>query len=226
MTLPEILRRSAVLVALLAPLAPAAPVPARPALPTVVEVPSRPAFLQPPKAQERPARAGQTFIENTILRTSKPGRMQVELADGRSFRLGGDAVLRFSGRSLDLEKGQIIGWIRPGSQRGTPMRIRTRLATASILGTTVFLDASESSLLIFSWEGHVEVTTEDGRRYQLHSGEQLSHDGKTWQAPRSLSPAERAERRRNSQLLNGFQSPMETLPVIERELGLSPTPAR
>jgi hypothetical protein len=37
-----------------------------------------------------------------------------------------------------------------------------------------------------------------------------------------MDAAEVQKRRRNSELLNGFEAPMATLPVIERELGLSP----
>ena len=88
---------------------------AAPALPRVVEVPSRPAFIKPPGGSETPARPGQVLAARTQLRTQKPGRMQVQLANGRSFRLGGDAVARLGADGLDLESGQIIAWVNPGS---------------------------------------------------------------------------------------------------------------
>jgi len=76
--------------ALAAALVPSAPwsVSAAPAVPRVVEVPSRPAFVKPPGAMERPALPGQVLAPRTLLRTQLPGRLQVQLANGRSFRLG------------------------------------------------------------------------------------------------------------------------------------------
>ena len=149
----------------------------------------------------------------------------MQLANGRQFRLGGDAVLRLGSGTLNLEKGQIIAWVNPGQKGGSPLRIRTRVATASIVGTTVFIEATADSLKVFSWEGHVQVQTDVGRRYDLASGQQLSFEKDSWQPPKRLSQAEAAARRQKSILLNGFATPMETLPVIERELGLSAVPA-
>jgi hypothetical protein len=209
------------LAAALVPTAPAA-VSAAPAVPRVVEVPSRPAFIKPPGGSERPARSGQILAARTLLRTQKPGRIQVLLANGRSFRLGGDAVARLGPDGVDLENGQIIAWVNPGSKGGSPLRIRTRVATASIVGTTVFIDATPDSVKVFSWEGHVSVATSNGQTFELYSGQQVVFEQGAWQAPRRLSQEETAVRRRKSPLLNGFETPMDTLPVIERELGLSP----
>ena len=193
-------------------------------VPRVVEVPFRPAFVRPPGGAERPARAGQILAPDSLLRTTKPGRLQVQLANGRQFRLGGDAVLRLGPGGLNLEKGQIIAWVNPGQKGGSPLRIRTRTATASIVGTTVFIEATEDSLKIFSWEGEVECLTKDGQRKMLTSGQQLTLEDGEWRKTRLTQP-EAAARRQKSILLNGFATPMETLPVIEKELGLSPVPA-
>ena len=206
----------------------AATVRAKPAdsLPKVVDVPSRPAFVQPPGRAESDARVGQLLQLNTLLRTQKPGRLQVRLADGRSFRLGGDALLRLSAGALDLRRGQIIAWVNPGRGGGPPLRVKTRVGTASIEGTTVFIEATDTGLKIFSWEGEVACTTNDGQRKTLRSGEQLAYENGTWAKTR-LTPQEAAARRQKSILLNGFSAPMETLPVLEKELGISTlVPAR
>ena len=197
-----------------------------PPLPQVVDVPTRPAYVQPPGRAETDARVGQLLPVNTLLRTQKPGRLQVRLADGRSFRLGGDALLRLSAGALDLRRGQIIAWVNPGSGGGPPLRVKTRVGTASIEGTTVFIDASETDVKVFSWEGTVAVTTDSGQRFVLRSGEQVSQranavDGDGWEGPTRLSRAELDQRRARSILLNGFNAPMETLPVIEKELGFT-----
>lgn len=197
---------------------------AGPGVPRVVEVPSRPAFIKAPRSPEIPARTGQLLAVNTLLRTQKPGRLQVLLTNGRSFRLGGDAVLRLSSNGLDLEKGQIIAWVNPGRKGGSPLKIRTRVATASIVGTTVFIEATPEVVKVFSWEGKVQVVTDSGQQFHLSSGQQLAFEKDAWVPPRRLTPQEAAIRRQKSILLNGFEAPMETLPVIEKELGLKTVP--
>jgi hypothetical protein len=191
--------------------------------PKVVDVPSRPAFVKLPGQSETPARAGQILQVQTVLRTEKPGRMQVQLADGRSFRLGGDALLRLAtGRTLELRRGQIIAWVNPDGLEPLPLRVRTRVGTVSIVGTTVFIDASEEVVKVFSWEGNVRIVPDVGAPVMIQSGEEVSHtlaDG--WQPVRRLSRQELDTRRARSILLNGFEAPMDTLPVIERELGFS-----
>jgi hypothetical protein len=195
---------------------------AAPRVPRVVDVPTRPAFVTPPRGAEQAARIGEVLVPATTLRTEKPGRLQVLLSDGRGFRLGGDALLRLGRAELELQRGQIIAWIAPGTSGGGALRVRTRVATASIVGTTVFIDATPDELKFFSWEGRVLVEAENGQRFTLASGEQVTFGKGAWQPPRRLNPAELATRRRASILLNGFEAPMETLPVIERELGLTP----
>ena len=195
---------------------------AAPRVPRVVDVPSRPAYVMPPAAPERPALVGQVLLPATVLRTENPGRLQILLADGRSFRLGGNALLRIEPTLLDLVRGRIIAWIAPGSQGTAPLRVRTRVGTASIQGTTVFIEDTADSVLFLSWEGEVEVRADDGTVYQLASGQRLEATPGGWKGPRRIDATEARLRRRNSELLNGFAAPMETLPVLERELGLTP----
>lgn len=191
-----------------------------PRLPQVVAVPSRPAWVQSPGTRERPAAVGQRLVSDTLVRTSKPGRLQVQLADGRSFRLGGDALLRLRPRSLQLERGQIIAWVTPGSGGSGALEVRTRTATASIEGTTVFVEATGREVRLFSWEGRVRVVTDAGDSVILNSGEELAFRDGAWQSPRRLSREEVAERSQRSALLRGFDTPMETLPLIEEALDI------
>jgi len=215
---------SALAFLLLVPLAGAGVGWAEGALPKVVDVPSRPAFVQPPGSGERPARVGESLLERSLVGTRTPGRLQVRLADGRSLRLGGDAVLRLQGGDLQLERGRLIAWIRPGTPRRQPLRIRTRSATATILGTTVFLEVSPEQERIFSWEGNVGVRTAAGREWVLAAGQQLLCVRGRCGEPQPLPAEEKQERRRSSDLLNGFTAPMETLPLIDRALGLPGRP--
>ena len=193
--------------------------------------------------------------------------MQVLLDNGRQFRMGGDAQLRLGSANVELLKGSIIGWIQPGSSRVKSFSIKTRLATASIQGTTVFIEYKNDQLKVLSWEGTVTCETRTGQRYTLTSGQQLLLDltnqtdevrayingldsngsaqeripsgpeigngllpdrglqelGDMEMIWNSLKPiaTEEAERRLEiSPLINGFSSPIDTLSVIKRELGL------
>ena len=141
--------------------------------PTVVDVPNGPAFVKLPGRKEVNARSGQDLFDNTVLRTSKPGRMQIKLSSGRQFRMGGNALLQLKNSTVKLQRGALIGWIQPGLKNRQPFTIQTRLATASIHGTTVFIELDDDKLKVFSWEGEVNVATTSGESYTLQSGEQL-----------------------------------------------------
>lgn len=246
--------------------------PSHAAQPKIVEVPVGPAFVTLPGTSEITARSGQALRTNAVLRTSKPGRMQVMLGNGRQFRMGGNAELRLGAANVELLKGSIIGWIKAGTPRSNPFTIKTRLATASIQGTTVFIELTDQKFKIFSWEGTVQVETENGQYFTLRSGQQLLLDLKrqmaevshqldglesalgaigsvttqpspprdryrsarprqrdemefNWEPPQPISIQDAERRLQKSQLINGFSTPLDTLPEIERELGVSaPSP--
>lgn len=192
--------------------------------PTVVDVPNGPAFVQLPGRKEVNARSGQDLFDNTVLRTSKPGRMQIKLSSGRQFRMGGNALLQLKNSTVTLKRGALIGWIQPGLKNRQPFTIQTRLATASIQGTTVFIELDDDKLKVFSWEGEVNVATTSGESYTLQSGEQLlvelNQPTITWSSPVKIKEAEASRRLTKSRLINGFATPMDTLQDIERELGV------
>ena len=246
--------------------------PSHAAQPKIVEVPVGPAFVTLPGTAEIKARSGQALRTDAVLRTSKPGRMQVMLGNGRQFRMGGNAELRLGSANVQLLKGSIIGWIKAGTPRSNPFTIKTRLATASIQGTTVFIELTDQKFKIFSWEGTVQVETENGQYFTLRSGQQLLLDLKrqmaevshqldglesalgtiggvttqpspsrdrygsvrprqrdemelNWEPPQPISIQDAERRLQKSQLINGFSTPLDTLPEIERELGVSaPSP--
>ena len=215
--------------------------PSQAAVPRIVEVPNGPAFVRFPGKTEVDARSGQLLRSDALLRTTKPGRMQVMLGTGRQFRMGGDAQLRLGSSSVELLKGSIIGWINPGTQTRHPFTIKTRLATASIQGTTVFIEFTDSQFKIFSWEGKVLVTTRGGQSFTLNSGQQLlldlkrvQSDGRvqqddslavSWVPPVVIAEQEVERRLQKSRLINGFSTPLDTLPEIQRELGVTaPSP--
>lgn len=190
----------------------------------IVDVPARPAFIKLPESSEIPAKLGQRVENNSLLKTLIPGRMQVRLNSGRSFRLGGNTVLRVIGDSLELEKGQVIGWVQPGVRLSQPYRIKTRVGTSSIVGTTVYIDSAADYVRFFSWEGIVKVHLNDGTTVTLRSGDQLichprDEHSLHCSPPHRLSRAQLDSLRASVSLLHGYSEPMHTMPIIERDLG-------
>lgn len=201
----------------------ATPTTKAPAASLIIDVAARPAFLRPPGGGEKAAQRGQRLLPDSVLRTQSPGRLQVRLPDGRSFRLGGDAELRLAPGVLDLRRGQIIAWVNPGRKGSEPpLRIRTRVATASIVGTTVFIEADPGEVKFLSWEGQVTIDTDTGKRIQLNGGDLMVKKGDNWVLPRPLTAQEARARRGRNPLFRSFSAPMETLPEIERTIDNAP----
>ena len=194
----------------------------------IEEVVSQPAFQRPHGKTERVATQGQPLQNRTVLRTAKPGRMQIQMNQGnRSFRMGGNASLQINGNTINHRSGQIIAWIAPGGPRVTPLQIRTRIATAAIRGTTLFIDDQGDKIIFLSWEGDVSVQADSGEAFSLNGGQVLTYDDSTttWSGPLPLTRKQAMTRRRKSQLLNGFQAPMQTMPEVEAVLNQAPSTA-
>lgn len=193
----------------------------------IQEVVSQPAFQQAPGGTEKAAKKGQGLEDKTVLRTTKPGRMQIAYAgSNRSFRMGGNASLQLNGNTINHKSGQIIAWIAPGGAMKAPLKIRTRIATAAIRGTTLFIDdrGEDDKIIFLSWEGKVDVDADTGENFSLSGGQVLVYDDKKgeWKGPVPLTREQAMKRRTKSILLNGFDAPMETMPEVEAVLKGAP----
>lgn len=193
----------------------------------IQEVVSQPAFQQAPGGKEKAAKKGQGLEDKTVLRTTKPGRMQIAYAgSNRSFRMGGNASLQLNGNTINHKSGQIIAWIAPGGAMKAPLKIRTRIATAAIRGTTLFIDdrGEDDKIIFLSWEGKVDVDADTGENFSLSGGQVLVYDDKKgeWKGPDPLTREQAMKRRTKSILLNGFDAPMETMPEVEAVLKGAP----
>ena len=193
----------------------------------IQEVVSQPAFQQAPGGTEKAAKKGQGLKDKTVLRTTKPGRMQIAYAgSNRSFRMGGNASLQLNGNTINHKSGQIIAWIAPGGAMKAPLKIRTRIATAAIRGTTLFIDdrGEDDKIIFLSWEGKVDVDADTGENFSLSGGQVLVYDDKKgeWKGPVPLTREQAMKRRTKSILLNGFDAPMETMPEVEAVLKGAP----
>lgn len=194
---------------------------------SIQEVVSQPAFQQAPGGKEIAAKKGQSLEDKTVLRTTKPGRMQISLSgSNKSFRMGGNASLQLNGNTINHKSGQIIAWIAPGGALRAPLKIVTRIATASIRGTTLYIDdrGNDDKIIFLSWEGKVDVDADTGENFSLSGGQVLVYDDKVgeWKGPVLLTREQAMKRRTKSILLNGFEAPMETMPEVEDVLKVAP----
>ncbi|MDX2271622.1 MAG: FecR domain-containing protein [Cyanobacteriota bacterium] len=187
----------------------------------VVDIPRAPVYWRQPPAAEIVAEVGTLVTEGGYLRTEKPGKAQLELSNGTAFRLGGDAILQVS-PDLQLNQGQIIAWTKPHGSGSPPSQsITTPVATAAIKGSTVFIEMSEAEGRFFSWIGDVEISLPDGKgSLILKSGEEVVIPSNAQQlpTPQKMSAQAIQERLTESEMINGFNREMDSLPQIKEEL--------
>jgi hypothetical protein len=112
---------------------------------------------------EHPAMLHDVVANQTYLLTQDDSRAELQFADGSLVRVGQDSVFSFDAdsRTLSLEKGSMLFYVKPGTGGGT---IKTPSLTAAITGTV----AKVSKNLIAVLSG--EIKTKWGT---VHSGEAI-----------------------------------------------------
>ncbi|MBE7385270.1 MAG: FecR domain-containing protein [Leptolyngbya sp. SIO1E4] len=198
----------------------------------VSAVESLPVWVQPLATQEeQPAIPGTSMTYGDAIRTEGEGLVQVDLANGQAFRIGGDArlVLQPDNR-LNFETGEMLTWVEPGRQ--VPTEIVTPAGIAGLRGTTLFIaipPTGDGEVLFLSWEGTIRLQVAEGaEEIVLQSGEalQVRPGDRDVAALRSrvrrLGRQEIRQRRRKSRLLNRFQQPLPTEAQIEATLESAP----
>jgi hypothetical protein len=196
------------------------------AIATIREIQGSPVWVQSASGDaETEARVNQTLNAGAVVRTEGDALVQINLDDGRAFRLGNEAKLTLqSSDRLQLERGEIIAWIASGTP-GT-MDIEMPAGTAGIRGTTVFAEIpAQGDAILFSWEGTVSFRPRDGaEELLLAPGEEVQlrpgnlDPERLRRSVRRLPMREWMQRRRQSRLLNGFRLPMPTIRAIENAM--------
>lgn len=183
----------------------------------------KPVFITPhqnPQPKEIDAQVGMDLYEADTVRTEAKGRTQVEFTNGVGFRIGGDAVLQIQPQNrLHLKSGRMITWVKPGLK--VPTEIYTNYATASIRGTTAFVEIPKDvnqGIRFFSWEGTVVVKLPNQpKEIVLLTGEEiiLKPNSSTPPVVRRMDLNEWKEISKTSQLLRSFSSPLPTQKIID-----------
>lgn len=173
-----------------------------------------------------PDRAIQTAEIDQVLRapdlvqTGRRSRAQLKTEDGTIARVGSNTLFSFDqvDRSVELEQGSIL-FHSPSGQGGG--RIVTASATASVLGTTIIVAATnDGGFKVLVLEGTAQVDFPDGTSQVLNAGQM------TFVLP-SATPGGPSERGpvldfdleaqlQGSALVNDFSGPLESMPQIDR----------
>jgi hypothetical protein len=200
------------------------------AIATIREVVASPVWVTLGQSPPSPAQTHQPLAFGDRIRTEDQALVEVALAAGPVFRLGGNATLTLGPNQLQIQAGQMITWVAgSASGRAEPIEIVTPMGIAGIRGTTVFVNIAEdpdAPVEIFAWEGQVSFRPNNmAGEVILNSGEQLFISPVVPPSDRNLAALQRQvqplsqqvarQRLQNSPLINGFSRPLPTRPALE-----------
>lgn len=164
-------------------------------------------------ASQRPAKPQDRIRGNDVVRTGQRSRAELKFPDSTIARVGSNAAFSFrpDTRGFDLQKGSILFHSPKGLGGG---QIRTAAATASVLGTTIIVSATQNGgFKVLVLEGKAKVDTPNGRSLVLKAGEMtfiLIKNG-------SVSPAltfRLNQQVQDANLVNGFAATLPSLTKI------------
>jgi|GEM_PF-5511615 len=174
--------------------------------------------------EAHPAEPGELFKIPDFLQTGRSSRARLEADDGTVTRVGSNTLFSFVGsnRTINLKRGSLLFHSPEGRGGG---RVVTASATASVVGTTIIVEATpDGGFRLFVLEGVAKVTYPDNTSRLLEPGQM------TFVQP-NLSGATTGESEKGpvlnfdleafteeSQLVNGFDSPLASLLLIGSEI--------
>ncbi|MEE3718792.1 FecR family protein [Tumidithrix elongata RA019] len=189
--------------------------------PVFVRTKQTPEQKSTPSKDEIAAKVGMGLHLADIVRTQGKARTQVDFNNGVAFRIGGDSVLEIQPQNrLHLTSGEMITWVQPGLK--VPTEISTPLATASIQGTTAYVEIPKDinqGIRFFSWEGTVSVRlANQSQEIILLTGEEVIVKPNSTILPkvRRLGLKEWTERSKKSRFLRSFNAPLPTQSIIDK----------
>lgn len=167
--------------------------------------------------KEQAAAVNDIFSMPDILRTGDASRAELVAGDETITRVGANTIFSFdpARRSIDLKQGSLLFHAPHGKGGGT---IRTGAATASVLGTTLIVTTTTNGgFKVLALEGKVEIRFLNGLKQKLLPG-QMTYilPGGDKMAPILVFRLD--ELTENSLLVKGFDQPLESLPLIRREI--------
>ena len=178
--------------------------------------------LLPQQAAPRPAVVNDLVRSDTAVRTGTQSRSELTFSDLTITRLGANTIFSFEKgtRTMDLRDGAVLFQVPKGSGGAT---IRTTAVTAAITGTTgigEFHPATANHPQPFSkWlclEGIFRLILPNGQSVEVGPGKMVTTDGETFSP---VVTFDIALVMKTSLLVNGFDTPLASLPLILVEAG-------
>ncbi|MBX7157525.1 MAG: FecR family protein [Verrucomicrobiae bacterium] len=167
-----------------------------------------------PKKQ---AEVNDLFKVPDILQTGSRSRAELRADDETITRVGANTIFSFepAGRTIRLRKGSILFHSPKGRGGGT---IKTGAATASVLGTTITVVATEDGgFKLLVQEGKAQVKLPNGLSQVVNAGELVFILPKVERISSPI-PFDLERQAENSKLLQGFSKPIASREKIDRAI--------
>ena len=165
----------------------------------------------------QPATVNELVKAPDLVRTGPDSRAELTAADQTITRVGANTVFSFepSGRDINLEKGNVLFHSPAGKGGGT---IRSGGAAAAVLGTTLIVSSTGSGgFKVILLEGKGTVTLPNGKTSTLKAGQLVF----VLPGQNNFAPVLNINLSKlvgGSQLVNGFSSPLPSLPLIQNAI--------
>jgi len=165
---------------------------------------------------EKPAVVNAIFNVPDLVRTGVASRAELVAEDNTITRVGANTIFSFdpANRTIDLQQGSLLFHSPKGKGGGT---IRTGSATASVLGTTIMVaTTSDGGFKVLVLEGHAAIKFLNGLQESLGPGQMtfVLHDGR----PAAVINIRLGDLTSNSKLVQGFTSPLPSMPLIQQQI--------
>ncbi len=171
-----------------------------------------------PDRDVQPAAVDSVLQAPNLVQTGRRSRAQLQTSDGTIARVGSNTIFSFDSveRSVDLEQGSLLFHSPSGKGGG---RIVTASATASVLGTTIIVAATnDGGFKVLVLEGTAQVDFPDGTSQQLGAGQMtFILPSATPGGPSEPGPVlnfDLEAQLEGSSLVNDFNRPLESMPQI------------
>jgi hypothetical protein len=164
---------------------------------------------------KKPAEVNDVFKVPDILQTGSRSRAELRAEDETITRIGANTVFSFEpeGRTINLQRGSILFHSPKGKGGGT---IKTGAATASVLGTTITVVATEDGgFKLLVQEGKAQVKLSNGLSQVVNAGE-LVFILPNVNRISSPIPFDLETQASNSKLLKGFSKPIASREKINQ----------
>jgi hypothetical protein len=163
--------------------------------------------------QETTAKVGDTLAPPNVIKTGADSRAELIAEDQTVTRVGANTIFSVDANSRDVNiaKGSVLFHSPAGKGGGN---IKSAGATASVLGTTLIVGASQSGgFKVMLLEGKGQVTGAGGGASKLNAGQMsFAMPGKAPSQPLNFALKGQVS---GSKLVGGFSKPLASIAKIE-----------